>query len=70
MLIGSEAQNWAGVLSDADAIAPMLQNYPGMGSFLPTVTAPLMAYAEARLGRIVRRRSPASPRHRRIVMTV
>jgi tetratricopeptide (TPR) repeat protein len=51
MLIDGEAQNWTGVLSDADAIAPILQKYPGMGSFLPTVTAPLMAYAEARLGR-------------------
>ena len=52
MLIDSEAQDWAGVLSDADAIGPMLQKYPGMRSFLPTVTAPLMSYAEARLGRI------------------
>jgi tetratricopeptide (TPR) repeat protein len=52
MLIDSEAQDWAGVLSDADAIGPMIQKYPGMRTFLPTVTAPLMAYAEARLGRI------------------
>ncbi len=52
MLIDSEAQNWDGVLSDANAIAPMLQKYPGMRSFLPTVTAPLMAQAEARLGRM------------------
>jgi tetratricopeptide (TPR) repeat protein len=52
MLIDSEAQDWAGVLSDADAIAPMLQKYPGMRTFLPTVAAPLMAYAEARLGRM------------------
>jgi len=52
MQIDSEAQNWAGVLSEADAIAPTLQKYPGMRSFLPRMTSPLMAYAEARLGRI------------------
>jgi tetratricopeptide (TPR) repeat protein len=52
MRIDSDAQNWAGVLSDADAFAPMLRKYPGLRSFLPTVTVPLMAYAEARLGKI------------------
>ena len=51
MLIDSEAQNWAGVLSDAEAFAPTLQKYPGLPSFLPTVTVPLTAYAEARLGK-------------------
>ena len=52
MKINSEAQNWAGVLSDANAFAPMLQKYPGLRSFLPTMTVPLTAYAEARLGKI------------------
>jgi tetratricopeptide (TPR) repeat protein len=52
MLIDSEAQDWAGVLSEADAFAPMLQKYPGLPSHLPTVTIPLTAYAEAKLGKI------------------
>jgi tetratricopeptide (TPR) repeat protein len=52
ILIDSEAQNWAGVLSDADAFAPTLQKYPGLPSYLPTTTVPFTAYAEARLGKI------------------
>jgi tetratricopeptide (TPR) repeat protein len=52
MRIDSAAQNWAGVLSDADAIAPVLQKYPGLPSFLPTMTVPFTAYAEARLSKI------------------
>jgi len=50
--IDSEAQNWIGVLSDADAFAPMLHKYPGYRSFSPTDIVPLTAYAEARLGKI------------------
>jgi len=52
MQINSEAQDWAGVLTDADAIAPMVQKFSGMRSFLPTTVVPLTAYAEARLGKI------------------
>ncbi len=52
MLVDGEAQDWAGVLSEAEAIAPMVQKYPGMRSFLPTTTVPLTAYAEAKLGKI------------------
>ena len=52
MLIDSEAQDWAGVLLEADAIAPMVRKYPGLRSFLPTTTVPLTAYAEAKLGKI------------------
>jgi len=52
MQIDSETQNWAGVLSDADAIAPALQKYPGIRSFFPETTTPLLAYAEAKLGKI------------------
>ena len=51
MQIDSETQDWAGVLSDADNIAPVVQKYPGMRSFLPTMTVPLTAYAEAKLGK-------------------
>jgi tetratricopeptide (TPR) repeat protein len=52
MQINSEAQDWAGLLSDADAFAPVLQKYPGDRSWLPTQMVPLTAYAEARLGKI------------------
>jgi hypothetical protein len=52
MLFDSEAQDWAGVQLEADAIAPMVRKYPGLRSFLPTTTVPLTAYAEARLGKI------------------
>jgi tetratricopeptide (TPR) repeat protein len=52
MRINSEAQNWAGLLSDADAFAPVLQKYPGLPSWLPTQIVPLTAYAEARLGKM------------------
>ena len=52
MLTDSEAQDWAGVLSDADTFAPTLKKYPGLPSYLPTTTRPITAYAEARLGKI------------------
>jgi len=52
MLIDSEARDWAGVSSDADAIAPTVQKFPGMHSFLPMTLVPLTVYAEARLGKI------------------
>jgi len=52
MLTDRETHDWAIVLSEADAIAPMVQKYPGMSSWLPTTTVPLTAYAEAMLGKI------------------
>ncbi|HEY1875895.1 MAG TPA: hypothetical protein VGG66_00445, partial [Rhizomicrobium sp.] len=52
MQIDSLAQNWRGVLSDADAIAPLVRRYPGVGSMLPMVTTPLIAYAQASQGRM------------------
>jgi len=52
MQIANDVQDWASVISDADTIAPILQKYPGLRSFLPTTMAPLMAYADARLGNI------------------
>jgi tetratricopeptide (TPR) repeat protein len=52
MLIDSAQQDWSGVLSDADALPPILQKYPGMRSWLPTYVTPVTAYAEARLGKL------------------
>jgi tetratricopeptide (TPR) repeat protein len=52
MQIDSEAEDWANVLSDADAITSIVQKYPGVRSFLPETTTPLLAYAEAKLGKI------------------
>ena len=52
MRIDSEAQNWAAVLSQADAVATLIQESPGYRSWYPSLFAPLVAYAEARLGKI------------------
>jgi tetratricopeptide (TPR) repeat protein len=52
MRIDSEAQNWAAVLSQADAVAALIQESPGYRSWYPSLFAPLVAYAEARLGKI------------------
>jgi len=53
MQIDAEAQDWTGVLSEIGAIAPLLQQYPGMRSFLPTMIVPLSTYAEAGLGKSI-----------------
>jgi len=50
--IDSEAQDWADVLLQADAIVTLTQNSPGYRSRYPSWFAPLVAYAEARLGKI------------------
>ena len=50
MQIDGEVHDWAGILSQADAIAPLLPKYPGLRSYLPSMTAPFIAYAEASLG--------------------
>ena len=51
MLIESQAEDWAGVLSTADAAASRLAKYPGERADQPDELFPLIAYAEARLGR-------------------
>jgi len=51
ILIDSELQDWTGVLSETDAFASTFQKYPGLPSYLPTMTVPLTAYAEAKLGK-------------------
>ena len=63
MQIDSGAEDWANVLLDADAIAPIVQKYPGVRSFLPETTTPLLAYAEAKLGKITdaEKRMSATP---------
>ena len=52
MRLDSETQNWAGVLSQTDAIATLIRERPVTRSLYPFEFAPLVAYAQARLGRI------------------
>jgi hypothetical protein len=52
MLLDSEAQDWAGIESDAAALAPLLAKYPGVSFGVPTMVAPVLAYAEAKLGKV------------------
>jgi tetratricopeptide (TPR) repeat protein len=52
MAIAAEAEDWAGVLSQAKAIEPLLPTYPGLQFYLATTTTPLIAYAEAKLGNL------------------
>jgi tetratricopeptide (TPR) repeat protein len=61
MQIDSEVQNWASVPSDADGVVSMLQKYPGLHSYLPTMTVPLAAYAEAKLGKFTDAENHISP---------
>ena len=51
MLIDSQAEDWAGVLSTAEAAGSRLAKYPGERADQPNELFPLIAYAEARLGR-------------------
>ena len=51
MLIDSQSEDWAGVLSTAAATETRLAKYPGERADLPNELFPLIAYAEARLGR-------------------
>jgi len=51
MLIDSEAQDWAGVLAQDKKLETALAPFAGEHSILPTLIAPLTAYAQARLGR-------------------
>ncbi len=53
MLIDSETQDWARLLSQADAVATLIQERPVLRSWYTPWYAPLIAsYAEARLGKI------------------
>jgi tetratricopeptide (TPR) repeat protein len=50
--IDRQREDWAGMLARESAIASLAAQYPGLRSYLPTVTAPLLAYAQARLGNL------------------
>jgi Tfp pilus assembly protein PilF len=52
MVTASQAQDWAGVLSLADGVRSRLANYPGERADQRSRLFPLIAHAEARLGRI------------------
>jgi tetratricopeptide (TPR) repeat protein len=51
MLVDWEAQDWNALLSRTGSVRLLLEKYPGMRSYLPTMIVPLVTYAEARLGR-------------------
>jgi tetratricopeptide (TPR) repeat protein len=52
MQLDSEAQDWSAVLADGVQADALAQKYSGLPSYLPTMTAPLTAYASAGLGNI------------------
>ncbi len=51
MVIDSEAQDWSGVLAQDRELQTALVPFAGEHSFLPTMIVPLVANAQARLGR-------------------
>jgi tetratricopeptide (TPR) repeat protein len=51
MTIDREVEDWAGILSQAETIGPLLPRYPGLTTFMVTTTTPVLAYAEAKLGK-------------------
>jgi tetratricopeptide (TPR) repeat protein len=61
MLIDSEAQDWAGFVSRANGLAPLFQKFPSTRSWSLTMTVPLTAYANARLGNIATAEAEISP---------
>ncbi len=52
MSIDSEAQDWSGVVARGRDLLPLSQKYPGTRFRSLTLTVPLTAYAEAKLGNI------------------
>jgi tetratricopeptide (TPR) repeat protein len=50
MLIAAEVEDWAGLIAEENSIEPLLSRYPGVRSYLLTLTDPLVALAQARLG--------------------
>jgi hypothetical protein len=50
MVMASEAEDWSGVLSQAKRLDPLMLEYPGVRASRLTEGAPLIAYAQARLG--------------------
>ena len=52
MVVESEAQDWTGVLAQDRELQAALVPFAGEHSFLPTLIAPLVANAQARLGHI------------------
>ena len=63
MFIDSKAEDWRGVLANSPALESLSQKYPGIASNFPAITAPLIAYAQARMGHFAdaERRIPQRP---------
>ena len=51
MIVDNEAEAWADTLVQAESLKAGLAPYPGERDFVPSLIAPLTAYAQARLGR-------------------
>jgi hypothetical protein len=51
MQIDTEVEDWAKVLSQENAVDPVLTRYPGMRPLLPAMITPALALAEAKLGK-------------------
>jgi tetratricopeptide (TPR) repeat protein len=51
MLFEAEVEDWAKILSQANAADPVLIRYPGLRTLLPTTISPVLALAEAKLGK-------------------
>jgi len=49
MWLDSEAEDWMAVLSRVKAVDLLVAKYPGVRTSVPTMIAPLIAYAQARL---------------------
>jgi tetratricopeptide (TPR) repeat protein len=61
MVIDQKIDNWTGILSGAQTIGPLLPRYPGLPTFILTTTAPILAHAEAKLGKFAAAEARMAP---------
>ncbi len=61
MMIDQEVENWAGILSEAESIRPLLPRYPGLPTFISTTVTPVLAHAEAKLGKLAAAEARLAP---------
>jgi len=61
MLIDSEAEDWAGLVSHANGLAPLFLKFPSTRIWSLTMTVPLTAYANAKLGNIAAAEAEIAP---------
>ena len=61
LVIEQEAQDWNGLLTSAKSVAPLLAQYPGLRTYQPSLIAPLIAVAHAKLGQFHEAEAAISP---------